>query len=122
MPVRNALDALTMRPTRFLTSSWPWRSLAYLTGGAMIGFATIVATVLLLAAGAVLSVVVVGIAGYLATVLSGVAVGRLERWRMRLVDREELPDPHRAPAAPGLRPWLMVRLREQATWRELGYT
>ena len=122
MPVRNALDALTMRPTRFLTSSWPWRSLAYLTGGAMIGFATIVATVLLLAAGAVLSVVVVGIAGYLATVLSGVAVGRLERWRMRLVDREELPDPHRAPAAPGLRPWLMCRLREQATWRELGYT
>ena len=122
MPVRNALDALTMRPTRFLASSWPWRSLAYLTGGALIGFATIVATVVLLAAGLVLSVVVVGIAGYLATVLSGVAVGRLERWRMRLVDRDALPDPHRRPAASGLRPWLMCRLREQATWRELGYT
>ena len=122
MPVRNALDALTMRPTRFLTSSWPWRSLAYLTGGAMIGFATIVATVLLMAAGVVLSVVVIGIAGYLATVLSGVAVGRLERWRMRLVDHAELPDPHRRPGAPGLRPWLLCRLREQATWRELGYT
>ena len=122
MPVRNALDALTLRPTRFLASAWPWRSLAYLTGGALIGFATIVATVVLLAAGLVLSVVVVGIAGYLATVLSGVAVGRLERWRMRLVDRDALPDPHRRPAAPGLRPWLMCRLREQATWRELGYT
>jgi signal transduction histidine kinase len=122
MPVRNALEALTMRPTRFLMSSWPWRSLAYLTGGALIGFATILATVILLAAGLVLSVVVVGIAGYLATVLSGVAVGRLERWRMRLVDQDALPDPHRDPGAPGLRPWLSCRLREQATWRELGYT
>jgi signal transduction histidine kinase len=122
MPVRNALDALTMRPTRFLRSSWPWRSLAYLTGGALIGFATIFATVLMLAAGLVLSVLVIGIAGYLATVLSGVAVGRLERWRMRLVDRDELPDPHRDPGAPGLRAWLTCRLREQATWRELGYT
>jgi signal transduction histidine kinase len=122
MPVRTALDSLTMRPTRFLFSAWPWRSLAYLTGGALIGFATIVAVVALLAAGVVLSVVVIGIAGYLATVLSGVAVGRLERWRMRLVDREELPDPHRRPPRPGLRAWLGCRLREQATWRELGYT
>src|SRR5690349_6725588 len=122
MPVRNALEALTMRPTRFLLSSWPWRSLAYLTGGALIGFATILATAALLAAGVVLSIVVIGVVGYLATVLSGVAVGRLERWRMRLVDREALPDPHRHPGAPGLRPWLVCRLREQATWRELGYT
>jgi len=111
-----------MRPTRFLLSPWPLRSLIYLTGGALLGIATIVATVLLLAAGLVLSVVVVGVAGYLATVLSGVAVGRLERWRMRLVDREELPNPHRHPGKPGLRAWLTCRLREQATWRELGYT
>ncbi|RSM55648.1 sensor histidine kinase [Actinoplanes sp. ATCC 53533] len=122
MPVRNALEALTMRPTRFLLSSWPWRSLAYLTGGALIGITTIFAVLFLLAAGVVLSVLVIGVAGYLATVLSGVAVGRLERWRMRLVDRDELPNPHRHPGAPGLRAWLMCRLREQATWRELGYT
>ncbi len=114
MPVRNALEAFTLRPTRFLTSSWPWRSLAYLTGGALIGFATILATASLLAAGLMLSVVVIGIAGYLATVLSGVAVGRLERWRMRLIDRDALPDPHRHPGAPGLRAWLRCRLREQA--------
>jgi len=111
-----------MRPTRFLVSGWPLRSLIYLTGGALIGFATIVATLFLLAAGVVLSVVVVGVAGYLATVLSGVAVGRLERWRMRLVDLDELPNPHRHPGAPGLRAWLTCRLREHATWRELGYT
>ena len=122
MPARNALEALTMRPTRFLLSSWPWRSLAYLTGGALLGLATIFAVLVLLAAGVVLSVLVIGVAGYLATVLSGVAVGRLERWRMRLVDRDALPNPHRHPGAPGLRAWLMCRLREQATWRELGYT
>jgi signal transduction histidine kinase len=122
MPVRTALDALAMRPTRFLRSSWPWRSLAYLTGGALIGMATICAVVALLALGLVLSVVVVGVAGYVATVLSGVLVGRLERRRMRLVDLDELPDAHRPPSAPGLRAWLAVRLREQATWRELGYT
>ncbi|UQU68154.1 sensor histidine kinase [Couchioplanes caeruleus] len=121
MPVRNALDALTMRPTRFLASSWPWRSLAYLTGGALLGFATILVVLGLLGAGLVLSVVVIGVAGYVATILSGVAVGRLERWRMRLIDRDALPDPHRRPDKPCVRAWLMCRLREQATWRELGY-
>jgi signal transduction histidine kinase len=122
MVVRNALDALSMRPTQFLRSAWPWRSMAYLTGGALIGLATILAVTGLLAAGLVLSIVVIGIAGYVATVLSGVAVGRLERWRMRLVDHDALPDPHRRPPAPGLRAWLATRLREQATWREFGYT
>ncbi|MCA2218958.1 sensor histidine kinase [Jidongwangia harbinensis] len=122
MPVRNALDALTMRPTRFLRSAWPWRSLAYLIGGTVLGFATICAVIGLLVAGLILAVLVIGVAGLVATVLSGVAVGRLERWRMRLVDDEVLPDPHRRPPRPGLRAWLAVRLRENATWRELGYT
>jgi signal transduction histidine kinase len=122
MPVRNALDALTMRPTRFLRSSWPWRSVAYLAGGALLGITTMLVLAGLLTAGVLLTVVLVGVAGFLATALSGVAVGRLERWRMRLVDSEALPDPHRRPPRPGLRAWLRCRLREQATWRELGYT
>jgi signal transduction histidine kinase len=121
VPVRNALDALTMRPTRFLRSAWPWRSLAYLIGGALLGFGTIVAVLGLLAAGLILTVVLIGLAGFVATALCGVAVGRLERRRMRLVDDDLLPDPHRRPAEPGLRAWLSVRLREQATWREFGY-
>ena len=122
MPVRNALDALTMRPTRFLRSAWPWRSLAYLAGGALLGGATMLALAALLAAGLLLAVVLIGLAGLVALALSGVAVGRLERWRMRLVDGEALPDPHRRPPRPGVRAWLTFRLREQATWRELGYT
>jgi signal transduction histidine kinase len=121
MEVRTALDALSMRPTRFLRSAWPWRSLAYLIGGALLGITTIVAVIGLLLAGLALAVVVVGVAGFVATMLSGVVVGRLERWRMRLVDADALPDPHRRPSEPGLRAWLRVRLREQATWREFGY-
>lgn len=122
MPVRNALDALTMRPTQFLASAWPWRSLAYLAGGALLGFATILAVTGLLLAGVVLSVVVVGIACYIGTVLAGVAVGRLERWRMRLIDFNVLPDPHRPAPHRGIRAWIVLRLKEQATWRELAYT
>ncbi|GAA2594575.1 sensor histidine kinase [Winogradskya consettensis] len=122
MAARNALEALTMRPTRFLVSSWPWRSLAYLTGGALFGFATIFVVAGLLVTGVALSIVLIGLAAYLATLLAGVVVGRLERWRMRLIDRDVLPDPHRRPPRPGLRAWLLFRLREQSTWRELGYT
>ncbi len=122
MPVRNALDALTLRPTRFLRSSWPWRSLAYLAGGALLGGATMLVLAGLLTAGLLLAVLLIGLAGFVALALSGVAVGRLERWRMRLVDSEALPDPHRRPPRPGVRAWLAFRLREQATWRELGYT
>ncbi|MFC7531116.1 sensor histidine kinase [Actinoplanes sp. GCM10030250] len=122
MPVRNALEALTLRPTVFLRSAWPWRSLAYLLGGVVLGSATILAVVGLVAAGTVLSVLVIGFAGYVATVLSGIVVARVERRRMRLVDDDELVDPHEPlPAGAGLRAWLHLRLREQATWRELGY-
>ena len=121
MPVSSALDALSLRPTVFLRSAWPWRSLLYLTGGALLGLTTIIAVTGLLVAGLVLAIVVVGVAGLVAVVLCGVAVGRLERHRMRLVDSDPLPDPHRRPGAPGLRAWLTCRLREQATWRELGY-
>jgi len=48
-------------------------------------------------------------------------VARVERLRLRLVDLEPVTDPDRAPAVPGLWPWLTARLRERATWRELGY-
>ncbi|MEV6300483.1 sensor domain-containing protein [Actinoplanes sp. NPDC051861] len=121
MPVRNALEALSLRPTVFLRSAWPWRSLAYLLGGVLLGSATILAVVGLLLAGTVLSVLVIGFAGYVATVLSGIVVARVERRRLRLVDEEELSDPHQPVPGKGLRAWLMFRLREQATWRELGY-
>jgi signal transduction histidine kinase len=122
MPVRNALEALTMRPTQFFCSAWPWRSLTYLAGGVGFGLVTFVLLTILVGVGVILSIVVVGVVAYVGTVLAAVGIARLERWRMKLVDDDVLPDPHRPPPRPGIRAWVMFRLREQATWRELGYT
>ncbi|MGW5901693.1 sensor histidine kinase [Streptomyces althioticus] len=119
---RTAWQALGQNPLKVLGSSWPWRSLAYLTTGVVLGAVTVSALLVLLVAGVVSLVVLVGAPILLTVALSGVAVTRFERRRLRLVDLDPVPDPHRAPAAPGLKAWIRTRLREPATWRELGFT
>jgi signal transduction histidine kinase len=121
MPVRTALDALAQRPSWFVRSAWPWRSLAYLASGAVVGAAISVVLAVLLFAGLLLAVTVVGIALVVAIGLSAIWVARFERWRLRLIDLSPMPDPHRAPAGPGRRAWLRHRVREPATWREFGF-
>ncbi|MFD8527505.1 sensor domain-containing protein [Streptosporangium canum] len=111
---RNALQALAGRPLRFLWSAWPWRSLAYLLSGAVFGAAAALVVSVALAAGVVAAVALVAVA----VVPCGPVAGRFERWRLRLVDRAPAADPHGRPGAAGPR----ARLREQATWREAGYT
>nr|WP_234430853.1 sensor domain-containing protein [Streptomyces sp. NRRL F-4489] len=76
----------------------------------------------MLAAGLVSLIAVVGAVPLLGVALSGIAVTRCERWRLRLVDRDPVPDPHRAAEHAGPRAWLRTRPREPATWRELGFT
>ncbi|WP_026246898.1 MULTISPECIES: sensor histidine kinase [unclassified Streptomyces] len=117
-----AWQAMTQRPLSFLTSSWPWRSLAYLSGGVVVGAAAVLFFALGLAAGIALLVVLIGIAPLVGLVLASTVVGRVERRRLRLVDLDRLPDPHRAPDDPGLRAWAVTRLKEQVTWRELMFT
>jgi len=119
---RNAWQAVSERPLGFLASSWPWRSVAYLASGVALGAATAAALIGLVVAGALLALVVIGLVAFLAIALTGVAVGRFERWRLRLVDRDAVPGPHRRPERRGFFAWLRTRLREPATWRELGYT
>src|SRR5688572_5568213 len=121
MPVRTALDALAQRPSWFVRSAWPWRSLAYLASGAIAGAVTTIVLGLLFFAGLVLAVTVVGLVLLVAVGLSGIWVARFERWRLRLVDLAPMPDPHRAPDTTGRRAWLKHRLREPATWREFGF-
>ncbi len=121
MTARSAWQAITLPPHRFLTSAWPWRCLAYLATGAALGAVTVLALAALLLTGALLAVLVVGLAMLGASLLSGVVVARFERRRLRLVDDDHLPDPHRRPDRPGWQAWLRLRLGEQATWRELGY-
>lgn len=121
MRIATAWQAMDQNPLRFLVSAWPWRSLLYLITGVLVGAATLLAGALLTASALLLLVVVVGLALFVALVLGGVAVARLERWRLRLVDLDETPDPHRDPLEPGFRGWLATRLRERVTWRELGF-
>ncbi|MEU7404683.1 sensor domain-containing protein [Streptomyces sp. NPDC044948] len=107
---------------RYLLSAWPWRSVAYLVTGAAAGAATLVAVVAAVAVGGVLTVVLVGLPMLVLTSLVGIPVARLERHRLRLVDR--VPAPARTPRQPpatGPWAWLTTRLRERATWRELGH-
>lgn len=106
----------------FLWSVWPWRSIAYLLTGAVTGATALVAIVTVAAVGGVLSLVVVGLPLLVLVALSGIPVAWVERRRLGLIDRDPASGRHRGPATPGLWAWLTTRLREQATWRELGYT
>lgn len=122
MTARNAWQAISARPLGFLATAWPWRSVAYLLAGVLLGAVTMTALVVLAVVGVLLLVVVLGALLLVGVALSGILVARFERWRTGLVDRDPMPDPHRLPAAPGLAAWLRTRLREPATWREFGYT
>ncbi|MFJ9004991.1 sensor histidine kinase [Streptomyces canus] len=106
----------------FLLSAWPWRAVGYLLTGAVAGVVALVGTVTLAVVGGVLTAVLVGLPLLVMLALSGVVVARLERRRLRLVDADPVSDPHRDPAATGPWAWLTTRLKEQATWREFGYT
>lgn len=110
-----------MAGRRFLRSSWPWRSAAYLLTGAVGGPVVLVGIVSAAVAGGLLAVVLVGLPLLLLTALAGLPVAWAERHRLRLVDRDPAPDPHARVTAAGPRAWLAVRLREGATWRELGH-
>jgi signal transduction histidine kinase len=105
----------------FLLSSWPWRSAAYLLTGAVTGIAALVGIVTVATVCGALAVVLVGLPLLVLVALSGIPVAEVERRRLRLIHRDPVSGRHQVPAAPGLRAWLTTRLREQATWRELGY-
>jgi signal transduction histidine kinase len=105
----------------YLLSAWPWRSAGYLLTGVVAGVVVLVGIVASAAVGAVFALVLVGLPLLLCTALAGIPVAAVERLRLRLVDPEPAPDPHEPPGDPGLRVWLSTRLREGATWRELGH-
>ncbi|MFJ8077322.1 sensor domain-containing protein [Streptomyces sp. NPDC096176] len=106
----------------YLLSAWPWRAAGYLLSSAPVGCAVLVVLLLGVAVGGVLAVVLVGLPLLALLAFSGLPVGALERRRLRLVDRRPAPTAHRPPDAPGLAAWARTRFREQATWRELGFT
>ncbi|MFF3419750.1 sensor histidine kinase [Streptomyces sp. NPDC002698] len=105
----------------FLLSAWPWRSAGYLLTGAVTGATALVGIVTVAAVCGALAIVLVGLPLLVLVALSGIPMAEVERRRLRLIDRNPVSGRHQVPAAPGLWAWLTTRLREQATWRELGY-
>nr|WP_030547002.1 sensor domain-containing protein [Streptomyces albus] len=105
----------------FLLSAWPWRSVAYLLTGAAAGATALVGVVTVAAFAGALAITVVGLPLLVVVALTGIPVAWVERRRLSLIDCDPAPGRHRGPVAPGLWAWLTTRLREQATWRELGF-
>ncbi|MFE7352856.1 sensor histidine kinase [Streptomyces sp. NPDC057543] len=120
MRSRNVWQAMA-RPG-YLLSAWPWRSAGYLLSSTPVGVVVLLAIVIGVAVGSALAIVLIGLPLLALLAFAGVPVAALERRRLRLVDGRPAPTPHHEPAEPGLLPWARTRFREQATWRELGYT
>ncbi|SDK48681.1 Signal transduction histidine kinase [Nonomuraea jiangxiensis] len=96
--------------------------MAYLVTGVGVGAIVLVVFLGFLFTGAVMTLLLVGIPMVVALGLGGVPVAALERKRLRIIDGAPAGTPHRVPGQPGLRAWLELRYKEQATWRELAYT
>ncbi|MFI5618571.1 sensor histidine kinase [Streptomyces sp. NPDC051567] len=112
---------MKQHPLSFLTSGWPVRCWAFLFGGLLLGLVVLVSLAVLIVFGVLLSVVGVGLVVLTAITVFGLPVADVERRRLRLVEPVPLPDPHSSLAGAGARTWLRTRLRERATWRDLGY-
>ncbi|MFI7064186.1 sensor histidine kinase [Kribbella sp. NPDC050124] len=111
-----------MASPRYLVSSWPWRSYAYLFTSVPVGLVTIGVLIGLAAASAVLSPILIGILLITMFPLIGVLIGRVERWRSGLVLIDGISSPHaKMPESLSLREKLKFRRREQASLRALGY-
>ncbi|MER6614512.1 sensor histidine kinase [Streptomyces xantholiticus] len=106
----------------FLLSAWPWRAAGYLLSSAPVGIVVLVVLLLGVAVGGALAVFLIGLPLLAVQAFAGLPVAALERRRLRLVDRRPAPTPHVEPVKPGLKAWGRTRLREPATWRELGHT
>jgi signal transduction histidine kinase len=107
---------------RYLVSSWPWRSYAYLFSSVPMGVLSIGVLVGLAALSALLSPILIGILMLAAFPLIGAAIGWVERWRAGLVLMGGISSPHaKLPTTLPLREKLKFRRREQASLRALGY-
>jgi signal transduction histidine kinase len=118
--MNTAWTALTSR--RYLVSSWPWRSYAYLLSSGPAGALAISVLVGAAAVSAVLSPILIGVLLLTAFPLFGVLIGIMERFRARLMIPGGINSPHaQMPPSIALRERLRFRRREQASGRALGY-
>jgi signal transduction histidine kinase len=85
MGIRTAWQAIAQSPRKFLTSSWPWRSLAYLLCGIAPSAAVAAGVLAFLSQPSSRAAPVVLPLVALALLLSGPLVAAYERWRLRLL-------------------------------------
>lgn len=95
-------------------------ALGYLLLGFPLGITWFVLLTTLFAVGIGTSIVWAGIPVTVAALLLTRGVGRLERARANAMLRTTIADPYRG-LPRGLRPSLLARFRDRATWRDLGY-
>ncbi|MGW7531775.1 sensor histidine kinase [Amycolatopsis sp. NPDC054798] len=98
------------------------RSAAYLLSGVPLGVGCLLAIVATAGVGVALTPVAIGLGPLLLLCQLGIPVARLERRRLRWVSPAPVPVALRSPGAGGWWRRSKARLRERATWQELGYT
>ncbi|MFF0739867.1 sensor histidine kinase [Streptomyces sp. NPDC004111] len=103
MIARHVLEALSRRPWGFLGSSWPWRALAHLLSGGLLGAGAWLAVGGAVAASDRLGLGPSVVCALLVLVFAGALAVPLERWRLRLVDPQAAPVRHPARSPAGLR-------------------
>ncbi|MFC0625621.1 sensor histidine kinase [Kribbella deserti] len=114
-------NALGASPWRFLTSSWPWRSYAYLISSVPVATLTLACVAAASAIGVLTAPIIVGLLILGSVPVLGVPIGKVERLRLRLLGRT-VPTPHAPmPAGSSLRDRMDHWRRERASLRAFGY-
>ncbi|UNO38543.1 sensor domain-containing protein [Streptomyces sp. MST-110588] len=96
------------------------RSAGYLAGGFPIGQVWLIVAALAATVGLATALLLVGLPLLALAALSGIAVGAVERARLRWFTGTPVPSPH-TPVTGGPFAWARRRLTEPATWWELAY-
>ncbi|MFE0374698.1 sensor histidine kinase [Streptomyces inhibens] len=99
------------------------RAALYLAGGFPVALPWLVGCLPVVALGTATALLLIGVPLLAAAALSGIPFGAVERARLRLFTGRRIASPH-APHAwgdGGPLAWARHRLREPATWWELGY-
>ena len=117
-PPADVWAALRSSPWRLLASGWPWRALAYLASGALVGLVVAVLLFVLVGVGVLTLIVLVGVLVLAGIPLLAAFVADVERVRLRLVLPGQAEPPQ--PIAWGDRLRALRRLRISGP--EVGYT